>query len=449
MRHLDNSGKGRACPAPTATVWISRRDALRRGLFGAGSLLRARATARPAKAKSVIQIWMWGGPAHVDTLDPKPATGYDYCGPFTKPIPTNVTGIEINELLPLLARQADKYSIIRSMTHGVYAHETASYMVQTGRRPGERLLYPCAGAVVSLLRGYNAGYSGLIPPYIVLTQPQGRFSENGFLEERYRPFATGGDPAQARFAVEGVVAQGVSDQRQKDRRELLHNLNTLEKALTHDPSMQALDETERQAYELILGDAGKVFDLSQETDEMRDRYGRNTFGQSCLVARRLVERGVPYITINYEGWDTHRQNFQVMRQKLPQMDKGMATLLQDLSARGLLSSTILWWGGEFGRTPKVMWEAPWNGGRNHWGDVFCALVAGGGFKGGHVVGASDAKGESVRDRPVYPCDLIGSIYELLGFDADGKLPNSQGLDVRLTPTVADGIKMGGRLKEIM
>jgi hypothetical protein len=435
-----------------ATLSISRRDALRRGLFGAGSLLLARParpSAQPAKAKSVIQIWMWGGPAHVDTLDPKPAAGYDYCGPFTKPIPTNVSGIEINELLPLLAGQADKYSIIRSMTHGVYAHETASYMVQTGRRPGERLLYPCAGAVVSLLRGYNAGYSGLIPPYVVLTQPQGRFSENGFLEERYRPFATGGDPAQARFAVEGVVAPGVSDQRQKDRRELLHSLNTLEKAMAHDPSFAALDETERQAYELILGDAGKVFDLSQETDEMRDRYGRNTFGQSCLVARRLVERGVPYITINYEGWDTHRQNFQVMRQKLPQMDKGMATLLQDLSQRGLLSTTLLWWGGEFGRTPKVMWEAPWNGGRNHWGDVFCALVAGGGFKGGHVVGASDAKGEQVRDRPVYPCDLIGSIYELLGFDADGKLPNSQGLDVHMTPTVADGIKMGGRLKEIM
>ena len=431
-----------------APLYISRRDAL----FGAGSLLLglpARAAAPSPKAKSVIQIWMWGGPAHVDTFDPKPAAGYDYCGPFTKPIPTNVAGIEINELLPLLARQADKYSLIRGMTHGVFAHETASYMVQTGRRPGERLLYPCAGAVVSLLRGYRAGYSGLIPPYIVLTQPQGRFSENGFLEERYRPFATGGDPAQARFAVEGVVAQGVSDQRQKDRRELLHSLNTLEKALAHDPALQALDDTERQAYELILGDAGKVFDLSQETDEVRDRYGRNTFGQSCLVARRLVERGVPYITINYEGWDTHRQNFQVMRQKLPQMDRGMATLLQDLSERGLLSSTILWWGGEFGRTPKVMWEAPWNGGRNHWGDVFCALVAGGGFKGGHVVGASDAKGEQVRDRPVYPCDLIGSVYELLGFDPDGKLPNSQGLDVRMTPTLADGIKMGGRLKEIM
>jgi hypothetical protein len=183
----------------------------------------------------VIQIWMWGGPAHLDTFDPKPAAGYDYCGPFDKPIATNVAGIEINELLPLLAKQADKYSLIRSMTHGIYAHETASYAVQTGRKPGERLVYPCAGAVVSLLKGKDAGSGGLIPPYIVLTQPQGRFSENGFLPERYRPFATGGDPAQARFAVEGVVAPGVTDKRQQDRRQLLHQLNTLEKARQMPP----------------------------------------------------------------------------------------------------------------------------------------------------------------------------------------------------------------------
>jgi hypothetical protein len=390
---------------------------------------------------------MWGGPAHVDTLDPKPEAGYDYCGPFAKPIPTATDGLVVNELLPLLAAQSGKYSVIHSMTHGVFAHETASYMTQTGRKPGERLQYPCVGAVTSLLKG--AECTSLIPPYIVLTQPQGRFSENGFLSERYRPFATGGDPAQARFAVEGIVAQGISDQRQKDRRELLHNLNNLEKLLKDDAALKALDATEQQAYELILGDAGKVFDLSQETDEMRDRYGRNTFGQSCLAARRLVEKGVPYVTINYEGWDTHRQNFQVMRQKLPQMDKGMATLFEDLAQRGLLDSTIVWWSGEFGRTPKVQWEAPWNGGRNHWGDVFCALLAGGGFKGGRVVGASDAKGEQVKDRPVYPCDLIGSIYELLGLDPNGKLPNPQGLDARLTPTPADGIKMAGRLKEIM
>ena len=435
---------------------ISRREALRYGLFGAAGLMlsagsgyRALAAAQPAKAKSVIQIWMWGGPSQLDTFDPKPAAGYDYCGPLDKPIQTNVDGIVIGELLPLLAQQADKYSIIRSMTHGIEAHETASYMVQTGRKPGERLVYPCVGAVVSLFKGYNAGYAGLIPPYIVLTQPQGRFSEDGFLGQRYKPFATGGDPAQARFAVEGIVAQGITDQRQQNRRELLHQLNTLEKVMKDDASLKNLDQTEQQAYELILGDAGKVFDLSQEKDEMRDRYGRNTFGQSCLVARRLVERGVPYVTINYQGWDTHRQHFQIMRQRLPQMDKGMATLLQDLSEQSMLDSTIIWWSGEFGRTPRVQWEAPWNGGRGHWGECFSAVLAGGGFKGGRVVGASDERGEQVKERPVYPCDLIGSIYELLGIDTDAKLPNPEGLDIRVTPTAADGIKMAGRLKEIM
>jgi len=435
---------------------ISRREAMRRGLVATAGLLlagrsgrRAQAAAPPAKAKSVIQIWMWGGPSQLDTFDPKPAAGYDYCGPLDKPIPTNVDGIIIGELLPLLAQQADKYSIIRSMTHGINAHETASYIVQTGRTPGDRLVYPCAGAVVSLFKGYNAGYKGMIPPYIVLTQPQGRFDEAGFLGVRYKPFATGGDPAQARFAVEGIVAQGITDQRQQSRRELLHQLNTLGAVMKKDASLIASDEAEAQAYDLILGDAGKVFDLSQEKDDMRDRYGRNTFGQSCLVARRLVERGVPYVTINYQGWDTHRQHFQIMRQRLPQMDKGMAALLQDLSERGLLDSTIIWWSGEFGRTPKIQWEAPWNGGRGHWGDVFSAVVAGGGFKGGRVVGASDERGEEVKERPVYPCDLIGSIYELLGIDPDGKLPNPEGLDIHVTPTAADGVPMGGRLKEIM
>jgi hypothetical protein len=360
-----------------------------------------------------------------------------------------VDGIRIGELLPLLAKQADKYSIIRSMTHGVNGHETASYLVQTGRIPGNRQVYPSIGAVVSLFKGYDAGYSGLIPPYIVLTEPQGRFSESGFLGSRYKPFATGGDPARSPFVVEGVVAQGISDRRQQDRRELLHKLNTLEHALKGNERLAALDQCEKQAYDMILGDAGKVFNLSDEKKELREQYGLNTFGQSCLMARRLVERGVPYITINYKGWDTHKQHFQTMRRKLPEMDKGMATLLQDLSDRGLLDSTIIWWSGEFGRTPKVQWEPPWSGGRDHYGKVFSAVVAGGGFKGGHLVGASDAKGEVVKERPVYPCDLIASIYELLGIDPDGKLPHPQGLDVRATPSAADDVKMGGRLKEIM
>jgi hypothetical protein len=352
-------------------------------------------------------------------------------------------------LLPNLAKQGGKYSIIQSMTHGVYAHETASYTVQTGRISGGRDVYPCVGAVVSLFKGYEAGYKGLIPPYIVLTEPQGRFSEAGFLGGRYKPFATGGDPGANRFVVEGVVAPGISDERQQGRRRLLHNLNTLEHAMKGDPRLAALGECEKEAYDLMLGDAGKVFELAKEKNELRDQYGRNTFGQSCLMARRLVEAGVPYVTINYKGWDTHKQNFQTMRRKLPEMDKGMATLLQDLADRSLLDSTIVWWGGEFGRTPKVQWEAPWNGGRNHYGKVFCSVVAGGGFKGGHVVGASDSRGEEVKERPVYPCDLIGSTYELLGIDTNARLPHPQGDVAKVTPVAIEGVKSGGRLVEIM
>jgi hypothetical protein len=438
---------------------IGRREALRRGIAGGCGLLLGNhltayagpaAAAKPkAKAKSVIQIWLWGGSCHIDTFDPKPDAGPDYTGPLKNPIATNVDGIRIGELLPLLAKQADKYSLIRSMTHGNNGHETAAYLVQTGHDAGGREVFPSAGAVVSLFRGYDAGYTGMIPPYIVLTEPQGRFSEAGFLGNKYKPFATGGDPGKPSFEVEGIVAPGVTEQRQKSRRELLHQLNTLGQAMPGDATLNTLYHSEEQAYELILGDAGKLFNLAQEKEELRDRYGRNTFGQSCLMARRLVEQGVPYITINYKGWDTHKQHFQAMNRKLPELDKGLATLLQDLADHGLLDSTIVWVSGEFGRTPKVQTESPWNGGRGHWGRVFSALVAGGGFKGGQVIGASDARGEEVHERPVYPADLLGSVYELVGIDDNAKLPNPQGLDLRVLPATTDGAKSGGRLKEIM
>ncbi|MEI6668584.1 MAG: DUF1501 domain-containing protein [Acidobacteriota bacterium] len=435
---------------------LSRRDVLRDGIVGGAGLWladrlgpRGWAAERSATAKAVIQIWMWGGPCHLDTFDPKPAAGSDYSGPLDKPIATKVDGLRIGELLPLLAVQADKYSVIRSMTHGNNAHESASYWVQTGRRPGDRLVYPGVGSVVSLFKGYNAGYKGLIPPYVVLTDLQGRFSESGFLGPRFAPFATGGDPQQTPFAVQGIVAPGVTEQRQRNRRELLHSLNTFGNAAKGNSTLDAFVQAEDQAYDLILGDAGKVFDLAQESNDTRERYGRNTFGQSCLTARRLVERGVPYVTINFKGWDTHKQHFQTMRQRLPWLDKGLSTLLQDLTERGLLDSTIVWWGGEFGRTPKVLWEPPWNGGRGHWGQAFSAVLAGGGFKGGRVVGATDPRGEEVRDRPVYPEDVIASIYQQLGLDLNATLPNPDGLDIRLAPIPAEGGRPINRLAELV
>lgn len=431
---------------------ISRRHMLERGLWFATALMAGRriGKAQGAKARSVIQIWMWGGPAHLDTFDPKPEAGRDYCGPLDQPIETNVSGIRISQLLPMLARQADKYAIIRSMTHGINAHESASYAVQTGRLPGGRDVYPCAGAVVTLFRGYDAGYRGLIPPYIVLTEPQGRFSEAGFLGLKYKPFATGGDPAQSRFVVEGIVAEGISDERQQARRELLDELNTLARTLRPgETQLAAYMAAGEEAYELILGDARKVFDLSQEPEDVRERYGRNTFGQSCLVARRLVERGVVYVTINYRGWDTHRQHFQAMQRMLPQLDRGFATLLEDLAARGLLDTTIVWWGGEFGRTPRIQWEPPWNGGRGHWGHVFCHVVAGCGLKGGVVVGASDPRGEEVKERPVYPADLLATIYTQLGIDLNARLPHPRGEDVRVIPDNDKQVPRAGLLQEIL
>jgi len=438
---------------------ITRREALRGAVLGGAGLalsgglvprtLLAGEPAPRAPAKAVIQIWMWGGPSHIDTFDPKPRAGRDYCGPLTKTLRTNVDGLSVGQLLPQLAQQADKYSVIRSMTHGVNGHETASYITQTGHTPGgKRVIYPGVGAVVSLFKGVDHGYSGTIPPYVVMTRPLGRFSDVGFLGLKYKPFVTGGDPNQRRFAVEGIAQQGITEDRQRARRKLLHELDSLGEAIPDDPRLERLDRCEDEAYEMILGDAGKVFDLSQEKNDVRDRYGRSKFGQSCLAARRLVESGVPFVAINYEGWDTHKRHFETMNRRLPEMDQGMATLLSDLSERGMLDSTIVWWGGEFGRTPKVAWGEPWNGGRGHYGRCFTHVVAGGGFRGGRVLGASDERGETVAERPVHPRDLIASIYGRLGIDPNARMPNPRGLDVTVLPPGADGTAKYDRLKEI-
>ncbi len=447
---------------PSRVVRISRRETLRRGVCGAAGVLAAnrlaarvvsgKATdAKPkprVKAKSIIQVFLWGGMSHNDTWDPKPKMGRDYMGEFGDVISTNVNGIQIGGLFPELAKQADKYSLIRSMTHGINGHETAAYLMQTGHAPGERLAYPSVGAVFSLMKGPQ--YDGMIPPYVVLTKPQGRFSEEGFLGPRFKPFATGGNPSAARFEVEGIVARGITDQRQKARRELLESLNTMGRTMDGHPQLAAAEEAKEEAYELILGQGKEVFDLSKEKPELRDRYGRHTFGQECLVARRLVETGVPYVVINYPGgWDTHKNHFSTMRRQCPELDQGLAMLLEDLSDRGLLESTLVWCCGEFGRGPKVDWQPPWNGGRNHYGSVFSVLVAGGGFQGGQLVGASDEKGAEVKDRPVYPVNLLGSIYQLAGIDANAKLPHPLGLEARVLPTASEDAAAAGLLKEIM
>ncbi len=398
--------------------------------------------------KSVIQIFLWGGMSHNDTWDPKPGTGYDYLGQFDKAIPTNVAEIQLSSLFPYLAKQADKFSLIRSMTHGNNGHETAAYLMQTGHKPGDRLAYPSVGAVFAYFK--REQYKGLLPPYIVMLQAAGRFSEEGFLGPAYKPFATGGDPNAERFEVQGIVNRGVTDQRQKARRELLDKVNLLGHGLADAADIAAAEAAREKAYGLILGPGRDVFDLSNEPAELRDRYGRNTFGQECLAARRMVEAGVPYVTISFPGgWDTHSNHFTTMRRQCPQLDQGLATLLQDLQDRGLLETTLVWCTGEFGRTPKVSWEPPWNGGRHHFGNVFTVLVAGGGFAGGRVLGKSDEKGENVAERPVYPADLLGTFYLLAGIDSGAILPHPMGFEARVLDAEKEGMKSAGLLDELL
>jgi hypothetical protein len=453
---------------PKATA-ISRRRFLEFGAYvAAGALLgnlpavRAlgadiqsplpAARDRRGSAKSIIQIWLWGGASHLDTFDPKPGAGRDYCGPYDKPIATNVPGIEICQMLPLLASMADRYTLLRSMTHGITAHETAAYLVQAGRKPGNGLVFPSVGAITSYFAEYNGAYQAQLPPYIAVTTPPGRFSQTGFLGAKAMPYSTGGDPSEDPVVAEGFVQKRVTEKRQKDRRALLRALDTFGTEMADDPLVQRIDAAQNQAYAMILGDVGKVFSLELERPEVRDRYGRSRIGQSCLLARRLVAEGVPFVTINYGGWDTHKDCFQTLNQKLPEFDKALSALLQDLADRGLLDSTIVWVSGEFGRTPQIQWEPPWNGGRGHYGKAFSALVAGGGFRGGTVVGKTDERGEIVIERPIYPWDLLGSFYELLGIDHNATLPTPQGDSVFASPFAAQEItaqETGGILKEIM
>jgi uncharacterized protein (DUF1501 family) len=437
---------------------FSRRDMLRVGAISALGLstagwaaAQAQAAAAPArpKAKSVIQLWMAGGPSHLDTFDPKPEAPEDFRGPL-KAIDTKVPGIRISELLPLLAQQADKYSILRGSTHPSPAHEVATHIVGTGNVLAGGLVYPTMGSVVALYKGYDAGYRGELPPYVALTNPAPWYGESGFLGGKYKPFSSGGDPNAKDFRVRGLqLASGLTKERTQERQSLLEQVDSLEREIDDADLFSVVDTYYQRAYGLIMGQAKAAFDLSQESDKVRDRYGRTTFGQSCLLARRLVERGVPYITVNKGGWDTHSKNFEEMPKLALDLDRGFSALLEDLHQRGLLDSTVVVWHGEFGRTPKIDWGSQWQGGRHHYPNAFSAVIAGGGFHGGHAIGASDERGETVKDRPCLPWDVCASIYRQLGINHNQRLPHPQGRVAYVTPLVLGTIVSGGLLDELI
>ena len=391
-------------------------------------------------AKSVILVYLDGGPAQTDTFDPKPEAGRNYYGNLKGVCQTNVEGIVIGEKLPLLATMADKYSLIRSMTHGSNAHETGHYAMITGDTSGGAVVYPSFGAVISYMK--KDSYKGVLPCYISVTSANSRFNEGGFLGNAYKSFDTGGAPEKTEYEVEGLVNKFVSKERMNQRMSLLNGFeqSPMEK--------EKIDSLRNINMEFIWGNSREVFNLANEPDSIRERYGKSRLGQSCLVARRLVEAGVPFVNVRMTGWDTHKKHFQRMNSMLPNLDRALSALIADLDARGLLESTIVVCGGEFGRTPQVLWEAPWNGGRAHYGKTFSYLVAGGGFHGGKVVGKTDKTGERVAERPVRPCDLIGTIYLLMGIDPYGTLPHVSEGNLPILPSLLEK-KSEGLLYEII
>ena len=393
------------------------------------------------RAKSVILVYLDGGPAQTDTFDPKPAAGRNYYGNYKGVAKTNVEGIEIGEKLPLLATMADKYALIRSMTHGSNAHETGHYAMITGDTSKGAVVYPSFGAVISYMK--KDTYKGILPCYISVTSANSRFNEGGFLGNEYKSFDTGGKPESKNYEVEGVVNKFVDRERMDKRMALLNEFETgpMDKKL--------IDSLRGVNMEFIWGESRELFNLANEPDSVKARYGKSRIGQSCLVARKLVEAGVPFVNVRTTGWDTHKKHFQKMGKMLGDLDKALSALISDLDARGLLDSTIILCGGEFGRTPKVLWEAPWNGGRAHYGKTFSYLVAGGGFVGGKVLGKTDKTGEKVAERPVAPCDLIGTIYLLMGIDPYGTLPHVSEGELPILPSLLDKKLSHGLLYEII
>ena len=365
-------------------------------------------------AKSIIYISLPGGCAHQETFDPKPFAPVEYRGPLNS-IESNVSGIRVGELLPNTAKIVDKIAICRSMTHGEAAHERGTHNMFTGYRPSPALQYPSMGSVVS----HEFGPRNNLPPYVCIPGQPNEFAGTGYLSSSYAGFSLGSDPADAGFKVKDLsLPGGVDVGRFEKRRRMLDVVNDHFRQKEKSDSLDALDTFYDRAYSLISSEKARdAFDMSKETDAVKDEYGRNTAGLRMLLARRLVESGVRFVTLTYGGWDMHDNIAGNMKAQLPAFDQGFATLIRDLDRRGLLASTMVCVGSEFGRTPKINATA----GRDHWPKVFSVVMAGGGIKGGIAYGTSNATASEPEDNPLTVEDWATTIYDRLGIVADKEL----------------------------
>jgi hypothetical protein len=436
---------------------LTRRDFLKAGTLSAGAIgmslgdltqLQQAGAANPSSDINCIVLFLVGAPSHLDTFDLKPNAPDTVRGPF-KPIKSNVPGMELCEHFPLMSKVADRYALVRSVFHkAAPIHETGHQMMQTGYlfRGGQE--HPHYGAVMSHLRGRHPNG---VPPFVILPSPIGNTGVSvshgqgaGYLGAKHEPFFLRGDAAAQGFQIADLNAPaGVDPSRLKTRKELLDAVDATQRAFDATEELRSRDNAYEQAFGLIFAEkAKKAFDITAEKRELRSRYGRNTFGQSCLLARRLIEHGVRLVTVNMFDtvfneitWDCHADGGSLAvrlddyKETLcPMFDVAYTALLEDLKQRGMLDNTLVVAMGEFGRTPQLNPR----GGRDHWPGAWSVLFAGGRVKGGQVIGSTDKNGSEPKDRPVSPAEIAATVYRGLGVDLNARLPGPENRPLPIT-----------------
>ena len=446
MLKIDAGGTRQYCDG------LSRRSFVQIGAAGMASVgLPAILQAREASAQrgaarkntAVILVWLDGGPSHMDLYDLKPEAPAEYRG-IWQPIPTNVPGIEISELFPRQAQVADKFSIVRSLYHNNGDHFAGGHIMLTSR-PGatgadQAGKYPSIGSIAA--RSLGPRKPGM-PAYVAVPYAAsiglrpGYFGAN-YLGREHNPFETEGDPNSDTFKVQNLNLAGeMTLSRLESRRSLFQDFDRLRRDVDASGAVEAMNRFQQDAYHLVSSEAARdAFDMSREDPQLRERYGRHSWGQSMLLARRLVEAGCTFVTVHLGGWDHHWDLKSGMENYLPRVDTGMAALFQDLSDRGLLDKTLVVLCGEFSRTPRM--NNGGNGGpplskgtpgRDHWGNAMFCLLGGGGIRGGQIVGSTNRLGEAPKDRPVTAGDLHATIYHVLGVDPHASFLNHSGRPV--------------------
>lgn len=411
---------------------VNRREFLYAGLVGGlglsmGDFFRLQAAETDkfeATAQSLIHIFLPGGSAHQETWDPKPLAPIEYRGPLGT-VDTVIPGVKFSEYMQHSAKIADRLTIVRSMTHGEAAHERGTHNMFTGYRPSPAIQYPAMGSVIS----HELGSRNNLPPYVCVPNVPNEYAGTGYLSSAYGPFSLGGDPANKGFSVRDLnMHSGLTPERFDRRRNILSAVDEHFRTLEKSDALSAMDSFYQAAYSLVSSkEAREAFNLAAEPEAIRNEYGMNTAGQRMLMARRMVEAGVRFVSMTYGGWDMHAGIANGIKRQVPDFDKAFAALITDLERRGMLDKTLVMVSSEFGRTPKINRDA----GRDHWPKVFSVVFAGGGFKRGLVYGSSDPTGAEPAEDPLTVENMASTVYRCLGINGDKRLmaPGNRPIDI--------------------